>query len=298
MNTFKEFTFPFPTDCVEFNSNNILAVGMYKLENDNKRIGKISFLPEQNNFEETPSSIILNNGGILDMKWLDSSNLITSTSTSVSLINYPKMEISSNLTFDQSDLNLSVDILNNKSIVTTSKGMCHLIDLTMKTEQHLSWKAHDLETWCGVFIDENLVATGSDDFLMKIWDLRISIDATPIKINKYHQAGVCSITPVNENIIATGSYDKHIRIFDKRNLLKPIKEVGLNSGAWRIKSKNDKLLVAAMNDGFYIFDINLNQLFHSPSDSLAYGCSFSSDSSFIAGASFYDCKVKIWKNLG
>jgi WD40 repeat protein len=298
---FQEITFDCPTDSVEFShlQNELtLAVGMYRLEDSQigKRMGEVAFFRKNNEGGDfIEFSRLQLNGGLLDMKWIhDTPLLVAATSCEISIIDSEK--ITKTLANDY-PLYLCVDLLDNKCLSTGSTGMCSIFDLTLG-KGISSWKAHNLETWCGAFHDENVIFTGADDSILKTWDLRAS-PSNPLSFNKSHGAGVCSIIPLpHKNLLATGSYDKYLRFFDLRNLSKPVKEVKFDSGVWRIKHHNDKLLLACMNDGFRIIDIasdNISCEFHTPSGSLAYGCSWSNEM-YIACASFYDCKVGIWKD--
>jgi diphthine methyl ester acylhydrolase len=297
---FQELIFNLPTDSVEFSQDqggNVLAVGMYCLENSlaEKRVGAVSFLRNEQEKCFVEYSKIPLGGGVLDMKWLRNTyNLVVATSQDVTVLSSDRVIKSmSNNDF----LYLSLDLLNDKCLVTGSTGICNLIDLNIGDEI-ASWKAHCLETWCGAFQEESIVWTGADDSLLKVWDLRAS-SAHPLTVNKSHGAGVCSIVPLSHrDLVATGSYDKHLRLFDMRNLSMPINIIKFDSGVWRIKHFQNKLLLACMNGGFRIVDISNDAFpceFQVPSDSLAYGCSWGQDG-FIACASFYDCKVSIWKD--
>ena len=35
-----------------------------------------------------------------------------------------------------------------------------------------SWIAHNLEVWCSAWKDQNVVLTGADDAILKLWDIR------------------------------------------------------------------------------------------------------------------------------
>ena len=297
---FQELIFDFPTDSVEFSHDQeggLLAVGMYQLENPQteNRIGTVAFL-RMNDQDECfyEFSRVALSGGLLDMKWVAGSpTLITATSQDVAIITYDK--IIKSLTSNNA-LHLSLDLLNDKCLSTGSNGNCSLFNLTTG-ENTITWNAHSLETWCGAFQEEYIVFTGADDSLLKAWDLRAST-LNPFSVNRSHKAGVCSIVPLqHRNLLVTGSYDANLRIFDFRNLSLPINTVKFDSGVWRIKHHSNKLLLACMSGGFRILDISTDNItceFHAPSESLAYGCSWGGDR-FIAGASFYDCKVKIWE---
>jgi WD40 repeat protein len=67
-------------------------------------------------------------------------------------------------------------------------------------------------------LDDNLVASGGDDNLLKLWDIRMS---EPVLINKSHGGGIVRLRMMNDQIW-TGSYDEMLRIFDKRKLSESI----------------------------------------------------------------------------
>jgi len=47
-----------------------------------------------------------------------------------------------------------------------------------------TWQAHDLEVWCSAWKTPNIVLTGGDDALLRIWDLREDI-ATQTMVSKW-----------------------------------------------------------------------------------------------------------------
>lgn len=60
-----------------------------------------------------------------------------------------------------------------KTLVTLSTGEASVMDIAdgdMGTAN--TWKAHDLEVWCSAWRTNNVVLTGGDDALLKVWDLR------------------------------------------------------------------------------------------------------------------------------
>ena len=95
---------------------------------------------------------------------------------------------------------------------------------------------------------------------MKGWDLRAL--SSPIFADKRtHQAGVCVIqsNPHCEHILASGSYDEHVRIWDIRTLRKPLEEISLGGGVWRLQwhpEWNNVLLCACMHNGFKVVPVH------------------------------------------
>ena len=61
------------------------------------------------------------------------------------------------------------------------------------------------------------------------------------------------------------SYDEQLLVWDSRQMKRPITEIGLGGGIWRIKwepSTGDKILTATMYNGFHIIDTSsLNGMF-------------------------------------
>jgi WD40 repeat protein len=59
------------------------------------------------------------------------------------------------------------------AIATLSTGDVAIANVEKRSTTVLqTWKAHELEAWCGAWRDSNVVLTGGDDALLKIWDLR------------------------------------------------------------------------------------------------------------------------------
>lgn len=70
-------------------------------------------------------------------------------------------------------------------------------------------------------------ASGSEDELLKIWDLRTNCQ-TPCQINKSHESGIVFLNQFEDNQIISGSYDENMRIFDLRNLKEALIQVKVN----------------------------------------------------------------------
>ena len=52
-----------------------------------------------------------------------------------------------------------------------------------KVDRWTTWKAHDLEVWCGAWKSTDVVLSGGDDTFLKIWDLREDC-SKPQAVNK------------------------------------------------------------------------------------------------------------------
>jgi len=187
------------------------------------------------------------------------------------------------------------------------------------------WHAHDYEPWIAAwnYWDSSVIYSGGDDLQMKGWDERQGFDR-PIFVNKRFDAGVTTIQshPHIEHLFAVGSYDNKVRLFDTRKPLKPLANVDVGGGAWRVKwhpsaKRKHDLLVACMHDGFKVVRFHpssngseesllANDTGHEITkrfdrhESLAYGVDWSfqhhkggSDTS-IASCSFYDCALHLW----
>ncbi|TEB35035.1 WD-40 repeat-containing protein [Coprinellus micaceus] len=188
-------------------------------------------------------------------------------------------------------------------VVSLSNGtLCHLKpDSAGGLGVMNEWHAHDHEPWIAAWNhhDPNIIYSGGDDLKMKAWDLRTGFD-TPVFTNRRFDAGVTCIQshPYDPNQIAVGSYDANVRIFDPRNLARPISDLPVGGGVWRVKwhprvERKTDLLVACMHDGFKIAQFSPDE---SPT-SLAYGADWSygtGEESLVGTCSFYDHRLHVW----
>jgi len=69
-------------------------------------------------------------------------------------------------------------------------------------------------SWCKE--SPNLIAAGSDDGLVQVWDIRYIQKARPIQAIKFHEAPITSIQfqPYEDSIISVASADNRITIWD------------------------------------------------------------------------------------
>jgi WD40 repeat protein len=119
------------------------------------------------------------------------------------------------------DAKLSADC--SRIVFTDEAGALRLYDRATSTVLFDKPDAHSLmgqpvNAWCCEFLDDNLVASGGDDNLLKLWDIRVN---EPVLISKGHDGGVVRLRMVDDQIW-TGSYDEMLRIFDKRELSESI----------------------------------------------------------------------------
>ncbi|KAI8460072.1 WD40-repeat-containing domain protein [Phakopsora pachyrhizi] len=177
------------------------------------------------------------------------------------------------------------------------------------------WNAHNFEPWtCGFdYWNLSTILTGGDDCKLKVWDSRDGLK-NPVLVNKQFEGGVTAIRShhLREHTFAVGSYDEVLRIFDKRNFSKALWNHNCGGGIWRLKWHTDwseKLLVAAMHDGFKILDIDsaglntppqINTIYNGHS-SLAYGADWGEtvlmngkSSTIVGSCSFYDRSIQAW----
>ncbi|KAI9150918.1 hypothetical protein H9P43_009533 [Blastocladiella emersonii ATCC 22665] len=194
--------------------------------------------------------------------------------------------------------------------VSQSDGGLTILEATPAglTATH-AWTAHTLEAWIAAFDPwhPTTLLSGADDLAFSMWDLRSGeTPTTPTFRNtRTHGAGVCSIqgSTHREHLVATGSYDEYVRTWDVRSLARPVSEVHVGGGAWRIKwhpsaDRAGELLAAGMHAGFFVVDTDKGEIVteYTAHSSLAYGvdwCGSALDR--VASCSFYDHALHLWK---
>jgi diphthamide biosynthesis protein 7 len=142
------------------------------------------------------------------------------------------------------------------------------------------WQAHGFEAWSCEFAKESrdVLYTGGDDCLFRSWDARIGFDA-PVTSSRAHPMGVCAIRGTADGtLVATGCYDENLRLWDPRALRRPLKEIPLGGGVWRIKwhpTRAAIALCACMHGAFVVVDTDKGEILATygehPEGDLAYG---------------------------
>lgn len=164
---------------------------------------------------------------------------------------------------------LALDAPQRHDALYWSRSNGFICSSTLSNERCLTtiWDAHcGSEIWALAAVDDlssspTTLASGADDAVLKLWDLR-AYTKTPIAENRTtHEAGVTAIyKPDRPFCFYSGSYDGKVRSWDTRSLLKPVAEVflGQDAGIWRIKGipNSDSLLVAASYGGAQLIQLN------------------------------------------
>ena len=130
------------------------------------------------------------------------------------------------------------------------------------------WAAHEYDAWCAASMSlacgastslEDLLLTGGDDGMLKVWDPRQLNDDSPVCVaSKRHDAGVVTIVPCasmlqdcegmaassstanaqrcSPFLVLVGSYDEHVYLYDVRSLRSAVASASVGGGAWRIRA--------------------------------------------------------------
>ena len=105
------------------------------------------------------------------------------------------------------------------------------LELTIEVQSAHEMLGEAMPVWI-VAVDpmqQNLIVSGGDDMMMRLWDLR---DTTrPVAISRDHEAGVTTAMfhPHNDHMLATGSYDSKLRVWDTRSLRLPVNTIPTGS---------------------------------------------------------------------
>ncbi len=276
--------------------------------------GKINILEEKT---------ILLNYGILDIKFNDNYTKIFSSNSdySYSIFDFENKKenkfILDEENYEKNKL-ISNDLIelykdNNKCLFGTNDGFTFYEDLN-KNKTISKIKSHEYGLWSIYIINENLYLTGSEDCLLKLWDIRENNQC--ISINKSHNSSINSIIKLdfNENILLTGSYDEKINFIDLRQFKSEIKKINTYHMIWdmrqeKLKDKN-LIFMACSYEGFNIWDFNqqfeMNHLLRLPvtekenkfHKTIVYGIDIkkkkNEEKINILSCSFYDNLIMYW----
>ncbi|XP_031778013.1 diphthine methyltransferase [Nasonia vitripennis] len=206
--------------------------------------------------------------------------------------------------FDLEDQDVEITVSDSGGSISVLK----LGDGGKSLERVHFWKAHEFEAWITAFDywDTNVVYSGGDDCKFLRFDTRTG--PKPTMTCRVHEAGVTSLHSnwEREYSLVSGSYDEIVRTWDTRQLRRPLGELSLGGGVWRLKwdPREARLLLAAgMYNGFFVVDCDIEQspklvAEYKEHKSIAYGCDWSfakrdDKELLLATCSFYDHALKL-----
>lgn len=195
-------------------------------------------------------------GGVLDVK-VSNNHVLTALSTetlniyelnsSVETNQEEEIELNKNINLKYSatkqdeGLFLSVDYYNdleqivvstqNSSIIAYSPSSSSELEETIEINNCHSMFGENMPAWIVTQskLNKNLIMSGGDDCLMKLWDLRSGSGDCPsvLATSKIHEAGVTcgQFHPNFEHIFVSGSYDESVCVWDSRNIKKPLIQI-------------------------------------------------------------------------
>ncbi|CAB0032241.1 unnamed protein product [Trichogramma brassicae] len=307
--------------CPHENFADIMVCGTYELKVEDEggskreRIGRIYLmkLNEQRSGLDVLQTIEVS--AVLDMKWSRTTQFASHAGCRERRRLFEDLRIEAD-DEEEERLALSLDWAADQTRLTLSdsKGCVSCWQFQADTgnfERLVEWPAHDFEAWITCFDLRNseVVYTGGDDLKMRSFDLR----SGPIATNsRSHGAGVTSLQfhPAKEYSFVSGSYDEQLRHWDTRQLKRPVHELPLGGGLWRLKYEPSPqqppryLLAAGMYGGFFLVDVvdqeqpRVVENFQEHK-SIAYGCDWSyskradDDPPLVATCSFYDHCLKL-----
>ncbi|KAH8420053.1 hypothetical protein KR009_005253 [Drosophila setifemur] len=193
--------------------------------------------------------------------------------------------------------------------VSDSKGGLNLLNYSPQgvLSRLRSWNSHGFEAWTCAFDrwSPHILYSGGDDMLLMAHDLRTEQRAWT---NRAHMAGVtCLLShPRDEHHLLTGSYDEQLRLFDTRAMRRPLAELNLGGGIWRLKPHpvhQHLILAACMYTNFSVVELNTNNPelsllgAYEEHKSICYGADWApswsdeGESLTMATCSFYDHKL-------
>jgi WD40 repeat protein len=283
-----------------------ILAACYHLENQIKT-GSLHLLSTSNELLFTTSL----NYGVLDIK--QSGTLLYSTNSNSSFSTFEfksdKHTISetNNIIIESKDKQNTcntLDLNKNLALLAMNDGYFHLYDLTSGTFTE-SKQAHSYGLWSCMFYDDNTFLTGSEDSLLKLWDLR---DNSSCKVNKTHSASVNTIQKslLNDYQLLTGSYDECLRVIDIRKFEDVVfkhKECTIWDFKQVVWDGKLHLFTTCVYDGFKVFELDGDfsgvNVIKGPGlhESIVYGVDVKEMEKdvLVLSCSFYDNRVLYWK---
>lgn len=336
MTSLFQFETKYFADSVEWcPEGNFLSCGNYQLDeasspDDTKRKGCLYLI------EIIADKIQIHHevecAGVLDQKWLNPNTLgVANSAGQLQIYEFNttenKLILKSETAIEEvekSPIALALDYNSeNRVLVSDSLGNVSLFNVD-EMQKTFTFSGHSFEAWTcafdknqrNVFYSGNFevlpkfgydinIFLGGDDSVLNIFDLRDSSKVQQ-RNNKTHEAGVTSLLTIEgkENHLFTGSYDEKLRIFDTRTFKRPLFEINLRGGIWRIKPNpfdTNLLLLACMYENFSIVrchsDRFVTELEFTEHESICYGADWAHYSSpksyYFATCSFYDKKFSL-----
>lgn len=255
---------------------------------------------------------IVNLHGVFDFKWsINGQDVFVAVADSAGQVTLLKLDpVADKLEYVSKSkvsdaMALYVDWFDSKLAVSFSDGAVSIYELdSCKLHCIQTMQNHTLEAWSAVFDlnDANISYSGGDDCLLVKNDLRTQ---SPASKNRYHTAGVThfSTSKQNPDQFMSGSYDELICKWDSRQARRPLFELGLGGGVWRIQCENTvdtmpRIATACMFKGFKFLhcdnDKGFEEIggFRMDEGCLAYGVGLSLDNK-LALCTFYDHKLQV-----
>ncbi|VDK45487.1 unnamed protein product [Anisakis simplex] len=296
-----------------YSSENMFVVSTYQLNGQStSREGALYIIKDFVISETVPMS-----GGVFRFEFDNSSEHIYTalTNGSLGVVDLRTLSVS-DLPVVEGSMLLSVSIRNGTAVTSDNHGSIHVVDIV--SGQTKSFRAHTLpytgegcEVWSVAWLDENLLVSGGEDGIMKMWDLRIAEKA--VMVCREHSSGIVCLKTEDETSLLSGCYDELIRRFDKRSIARPVNEKNvryclysifvhggvyahcfqLGGGVWAIESdkESDNLLVACMYNGWCLIDAGTFEECesnHQLGSNLLYGASLCKKSRVVASCTFND----------
>jgi WD40 repeat protein len=270
-----------------------LLVGMYELI-DGERTGGIVSVDLASGCQ----TVVLDKVGVLDLKKgiEDDEVLAACSDGKVRLLKGRETtEISVTNEKDMKGVVMAVESLGvRKATSITTAGELSAIDYAVG-EQIWRVQAHnkEWESWIVASDQESIIATGSDDRFIKMFDLR---SGENMFSRKYHESGVTWLAfEKDRNLFVSGSYDERMCFWDLRNLSAgPILTRKLNGGVWRAKRLpgNDRYLTAICYGGCSIYEGDDRTMSSGDQLGLCYGVDLIEDT--IVALDFYAKSLSIF----
>jgi WD40 repeat protein len=272
--------------------DSLFVCGEYELNEENG--SRVGFLKVYNSKDGNILSSKPFDSGILDIKVVDA-NIAMVTSTGqlylLTMNDTYGLDEATSVCHEDEGFLLSVSAAcgespRKKLAVSTEKSTIMVYETggSGLEKVHSIQNAHvlcgeNVPAWTVNFdpYDANILLTGGDDNMARLWDTRTSVTTAALRT---HEAGVTSAcwSPYCDAVFALGSYDGMISFWDKRMLKRPVNKIEtgkiskptfckryncfIGGGVWRIKwfnapdGNNSFMVAACMHGGTNIYMVD------------------------------------------